>query len=197
MKMAYIRLCILSTLLILTGCRTLMAGDLQCVHYARNKSGIQIVPLDLGFLSLFYRPPLFRLLATFGPVNFVPKFVSDAVLTIPSGERITAILHEPRLVYDQSVVLRRRSWTLPSFLFPARHANESSWHYFRRVTQWRHESNIPQRAYVRIYDAQSAPTAFQQQLSPAGSAADVVEAQPTTRRGKRRHGRQSEAERLH
>lgn len=40
--MHYVRLCFLCAVLVLAGCQSLMAGDLQCVPYARGKSGIEI-----------------------------------------------------------------------------------------------------------------------------------------------------------
>lgn len=68
------------------------------------------------------------------------------------------IIYRPRILYNDVIVLSRKTWIIPFSLLPAIGNNESETDYFIRVNKWRIENNIPEEVYVRIH-----PLPLQQQ----------------------------------
>lgn len=111
-------------------------------------SGRLVVPVDLGFLNPMMRPALYRFLLKFAPggpsgVPLPSRLDSDAPVT-------DAITHRPRIVIDGRFVIARRAWRVPHELFPAPIAGETPPQTFARVSSWRLEQGLPDRAYLRI-----------------------------------------------
>jgi hypothetical protein len=114
-----------------------------------RNSGKRVVPLDLGFVNFDLRPPLFRLLAEFGPP-------STFQLPIPATANAThfpadAVTFRPRIVLGR-LVASRAQWTAPLALVPRRERCQSDFEYFRRINQWREEHDVPRQVFVRLLD---------------------------------------------
>ena len=61
------------------------------------------------------------------------------------------IVYRPRILYDDVIVLSRKSWIIPFSLFPSINNNENDVDYFIRVNKWRIENNIPEEIYIKIH----------------------------------------------
>lgn len=143
------------------------------------KSGKQVFPVDLGFLSTRLRPGLFQLLSRFQsqsgssfPMGLIssapsiPPVVSDAVVQeegldgtqltsatpVPKSRPIDmqTVVNSPRVIYEGCIVLSRRRWLVPSELLPVRESEGSDADYFIRVYGWRVANGIPEHTFVRI-----------------------------------------------
>ncbi len=136
-----------------------------------------VTPLDLGFLTLKRRPPLFQLLTRFGPPpglnvalpetfavaserdDDIAKDASvQGSVTANDGASAARIQYRPRITYEGVVVLARRRWLIPSVLFPRRSASEAEAAYFLRIHRWRDEYGLPMDVFARVRPmAVSAP----------------------------------------
>lgn len=149
---------------------------LKLRHVLSNK---YILPVDLGFLNPMMRPPLFQLLSKFSPPSSfsitLPEYPKEKVknLTLTEGdvklnendvagsnnetdsnEKIKAdtisIIYRPRIVFENSIIISRKTWIVPYKLFPSIQNDEPTADYFVRVNRWRIENNIPDQVFVKI-----------------------------------------------
>jgi hypothetical protein len=129
-----------------------------------------------------------RLLAAFSPLRYFsfPLPQSPPVSGTASSSGAPAqprVLFRPRITYESAVVLARRSWTIPQSLYPVQGPGEHDAEYFLRVTRWRREHGIPDRAYVRVTPRAAPRTAGEgavdsnrpgQPATPAAQAREVA-----------------------
>ncbi len=145
-----------------------------------RRTGERLVPLDLGFLNVRLRPALFQLLLRFAPLGGVG-------IGIPSHEAIHAavsgspskILHRPRVVLEDVVVVARRSWLVPCGLLPDTSAAIDSFESFVRFAEWREKNGIPERVFARFV-APRTTSGVQQppHEAPQNPDEDIVLQQP-------------------
>ncbi len=126
------------------------ANALTLLHVG---SGRRVLPVDLGFLNPFMRPPLYQLLNGFSasgafafplPSSPEPRR-PPAVQTQPPR-----IVCRPRITYEDLVVLARRRWHVPHTCYPRQGLSEADAEYFLRVAKWQRQHRIPRRVYVRV-----------------------------------------------
>jgi hypothetical protein len=133
-------------------------------------TGRRVQPLDLGFLSPTQRPPLYQLLMRFSPFGGQNVRLPQSPVAGPAQFlRPTDIVYRPRIVYEDSIVLSRRTWSIPSSKFPGRSSGESDSRYFARLNVWRHKLGVPEQVYVRVTphaprSTSTAPHAAAQQV---------------------------------
>jgi hypothetical protein len=115
-------------------------------------SGREVTPVDLGFQSRDGRPALFQLLGRFSPAG-------QFTLTLPgqsprhvSGneEPIPQVRHLPRVVLNDTIVVARRCWMVPSEVLPKRAAEVTDDEWFAQVDEWRKHHGLPEEVYLRI-----------------------------------------------
>lgn len=167
----------------LPGAELLVECDPEDPHallLRHGPSGERVVPVDLGFLNPQMRPPLYQLLSRFAPPSVfkltfpetpyapVPGAGAPERTGLPATERV---VHRPRLVYGDTLVLARRRWTVPGSLFPRRTPDEAPCDYFLRVSHWRVEHGLPREGYVRVRplpspDARPAPGESPEETAP-------------------------------
>jgi hypothetical protein len=58
----------------------------------------------------------------------------------------------PRIVYEDRLVLRRKTWFVPKTLLPLRQPEESEWDYFARLNRWRLAQEIPDEVFIYLFD---------------------------------------------
>jgi len=144
-------------------------NDRHSLKLLHRPTGKFIIPLDLGFLNPNMRPPLYQLLSKFTPPsNFAMRIPEKPVqmqenyqnknelVEIKEKDKykdetaVSHIVYRPRILLENFIMLRRKSWMIPAALFPSRENNETEFEYFLRLTEWRQEHNIPDEVYVKI-----------------------------------------------
>ena len=121
----------------------------------------QVCIFDLGFQGHKGRSQLFQLLEQFTRAEILfPMPLVHAADSLQSPDekgkeeekkgRKTRI--KPRVVYDDRIVLRRKTWHIPREKLPYKTAGESSWDYFLRVDEWRNELQVPDEVFVYVVD---------------------------------------------
>lgn len=120
-----------------------------------TKDSRQVWPIDLGFLTLLRRPPLYQLLARFSPVRhfaltMLPMTHAKAEGRAKGEVRNASIRSRPRITFEGAVMLARRQWLVPQAAFPAQTPGESDADYMLRIARWRRAHDIPRRVFVRV-----------------------------------------------
>lgn len=151
--------------------------DSNALMLVHSQNGERVLPVDLGFLNVKMRPPLFQLLSKFAPVS---QFSLQLPLSpMPPAEVGTAkhgsaakaeVVHRPRIRFGRHVVLARRQWAIPSTIFPSKRVGEESWKYFLRINGWRAEHGIPEKVYVKVLPGPSAPLSTLDFVEPAADS---------------------------
>lgn len=121
-------------------------------------SGRTITPIDVGFANPRLRPPFFRLVDRFSPcggfsVRLRPSGSANAMA--PSAPEYAAeaepiVTYRPRIVFDETIVLSRRRWTVASIHLP-RLRSGAEFEFFEEVGRWRRVHGIPTQVYVRMF----------------------------------------------
>jgi hypothetical protein len=153
-----------------------VAGSrLQLLHTPTQN---RVYVFDLGFQGHMGRSQLFQLLEKFtlteylfcypmlnavngiyGPSPAKPgkeeeKEAEEKKETAPA-RKIRTI---PRIVYDDRIVLQRRTWFVPAELLPVRKPDESDWGWFFRVNEWRRQLGIPGEVFIFVVDRMASQT---------------------------------------
>ena len=127
-------------------------------------TGRTVTPIDLGFQTREGRPALFQLLTRFAPgMQFIFPSPDVAPMLFRSGgdgsgaASQPAILRTPRVVLNDTIVLARQSWIVPSTEVPIPEAGESDDKWLLRLDAWRKKWEIPREVYMRIRPRLTAP----------------------------------------
>jgi hypothetical protein len=127
-------------------------GLLKLTHKKLNK---EIRIFDLCFQGINGRSQLFQLLEKFSNSRF-PSWMSlpSVINNLRPKEEIEPkkpkIWKWPRIVYENQLVIRRKSWFVSKELLPLRQPNDNNWLYFERVNLWRLENQMPAEVFIYI-----------------------------------------------
>ncbi|HKV72698.1 MAG TPA: lantibiotic dehydratase [Gemmatimonadales bacterium] len=158
----------------------LVSPDPEDPHALRlidQASGERVVPIDLGFVAIDLRPPLYRLLSEFAPPSqfqlMLPQNLTDptrvkvdqvgseeeAPVHANGGGPVTngpgvevpdePIIHRPRVVIGR-LVASRRQWIIPKSRLPIREHGESDFAFHARLSNWRADCDLPEQAFARL-----------------------------------------------
>jgi hypothetical protein len=126
------------------------SGGLKLWHAKADK---RAYVFDLGFQGHRGRSQLFQLLEKFtlAPMLFVSPLNSclNAALAPQQQETVTV---RPRVVYEDTIVLQRKAWSIPNQCLPLKEAHEDDWDYFRRINLWRRELGMPAEVFLFLVD---------------------------------------------
>jgi hypothetical protein len=131
---------------------------LQLFHVPTEKRAYVI---DLGFQGHKGRSQLFQLLEKFSLAQYLfPLPITNTALSAAEPRQAPdenaagepRVTESPRVVYDDRIVLRRKSWQVPVEKLPFREPKESSWSYFERVNRWRRDLRMPDEVFVFVVD---------------------------------------------
>jgi hypothetical protein len=154
------------------------ADDPFALALQHRDTGKRILPLDLGFLAMHRRPPLFQLLAHFMPAGQYSIGLPDSLAKSGPSEPESSLVddkassgigYRPRMTINGCLVVGRRRWSIPARLYPHQHATEPGHVYFVRVNNWRRQNGIPAEVYVRLRPTQG------QGLNPGATVLDTGE----------------------
>ncbi len=137
--------------------------DMLVLHSTRR--GCRLHVLDLGFQSLLGRSELFQMLQYFNPVQIPMLGMLIEALREPKEEKSangsstpsedarseeSRVTRGPRIVFENRVVLRRRTWHFPKPTLPVRASKQSDWSYFCQVHDWKQEHGLPDQVFASI-----------------------------------------------
>ncbi|MEO1052658.1 MAG: lantibiotic dehydratase [Bacteroidota bacterium] len=111
---------------------------------------------DLGFQSLMGRSQLFQLLEKFTSAAYVShmSLVSNLNQSFSEDESEAQskpkVISYPRVVYENDIILQRKSWYIPKPLIPIKEPMENDWQYFVKLNLWRKEHGIPDEVFIFI-----------------------------------------------
>lgn len=124
-------------------------GRLRLVH---RGSGREVLPVDLGFLARVRRPPLFRVLELFSPLfhhrlNLPWRKSPRLAPRAATAEDGSEVLYRPRIVFEQRVLLSRRSWRVPAALLHEMVHETPPGDTLYRLNRWRRSQGMPRDVY--------------------------------------------------
>ena len=135
-------------------------ADLDGLVIRRGPNREPVIPLDLGFLNPNLRPAFHRLLQKFQPACSAWLPLEHAI-QVSTYDRWMAfrkdhpdeplpIIHTPRIVVEDRVIVARRRWRVPPENFPSTAPGESTDKHYVRVQEWRLLHGIPQRIFAKV-----------------------------------------------
>ncbi len=125
------------------------------IQLRHTPTGKRAYVFDLGFQGHGGRSQLFQLLEKFTrSIHISPWPVTSAVNThfeeedAADGEKKVRVL--PRIVYEDRVILKRKSWNVPRALIPLRKPHETDADYFVAVNEWRTALGIVDEVFIFV-----------------------------------------------
>lgn len=129
--------------------------ELQLIHIPTKKRAFVF---DLDFQGHQGRSQLFQLLEKFTMAEHLYVYpllsaINQQLFKKAQEENKNApgISIQPRVTFQEQIILQRKSWSIPKELFPLRQSGESNEQYFFNINQWRKKSAIPQEVFVTIH----------------------------------------------
>lgn len=128
----------------------------QGLKLFHKPSGKECHVLDLGFQSIRGRSKLFQLLDQFTKseylhvypiVNAVNNSLDDSSHKEDRREKVKVL---PRIVYEDQIILQRKSWLIPKALLLKRKHGETNSGFYFRMNIWRKGLGIPDETFVFI-----------------------------------------------
>lgn len=118
----------------------------------------RVYVMDLGFQGQKGRSQSFQLLDKFTLANYIyPYMLTQGVQqkikkqnqgTNKKPER--KVIYNPRIMYEEQIILKRKSWIVPFEYLPVKEVNESDVVYLLKVKAWLRKYNIPEEVFVFI-----------------------------------------------
>ena len=112
----------------------------------------QVYAYDLSLESFYNRSNLYQLMAHFNAEEklFLAPFIHlvDAHYLKAEEEQVEEIRSLPRITYENSVIIRRKTWRIKTSAIPLQQASESDYDYFVRINDWRFEHGLPTNIFL-------------------------------------------------
>lgn len=106
----------------------------------------QVFTYDLCLESFYNRSNLYQLLAHFNQetkLSLQPFINLVDTCYLNMGEQEHDIESLPRITYENSVILRRKTWRIKTGCIPVQQPGETAYAYFIRINVWRSQHGIP------------------------------------------------------
>ncbi|HEY0611989.1 MAG TPA: lantibiotic dehydratase, partial [Chitinophaga sp.] len=116
-----------------------------------NASGREIYAYDLCLESFYNRSHFYQLLAHFNADHRLPLRQLIAAVDHRHAQSFTPhqeIQLKPRIVFDGTVILRRKGWLLSTAVIPVQAGNETDAAYFVRLHTWREQHQLPEHVFL-------------------------------------------------
>jgi len=112
----------------------------------------QVYTYDLCLESFYNRSNLYQLMAHFNEEEklFLPPFIGliDAHYLKAEEEQVGEILSLPRITYEKTVIIRRKTWRIKTDSIPIQLLSESDYDYFIRINDWRSGHELPNNIFL-------------------------------------------------
>lgn len=123
---------------------------LQLIHHP---SGKKVTPFDLGFQGNKGRSALFKLINKFSVksnLSIFPVSVAINNLVKTNNGNPLGVQFFPRIVYEQQLILQRKTWLITKELLPSRAKSESAEVYYCKINAWRNELGLPDEVFLYV-----------------------------------------------
>jgi hypothetical protein len=107
----------------------------------------EVIPLYLGYLVPMVLPEIPRTLLLLSPTS---KATVRLWTGVPQGPAVDGVTTRPRVRLG-SLVLGRRSWTVPAASFPAPAPGDGDVGRFLGWRRWRRAHGVPDRVFARVF----------------------------------------------
>ena len=144
----------------LSGEKQLQAGNIlvaadqeqQSLKLIHASSGQAVRIFDLGLQNINTRSPFFQLLERFSPTAYIytTPLTRAINLHLYENRELTDVLVVPRIVYEDTLILQRKSWKIAQKALPYRNSQEPDWDYLARLEEWRQLHAIPEEVFVSV-----------------------------------------------
>lgn len=114
-------------------------------------SGKRAFVNDLGFQASSGRSQLFQLLDKFSHAEYLSTYpLLNQISSGSDAEEEKEIKMLPRVVFEDDIVLQRKTWIIKKDVIPCRNSFESDWAYYLHLSRWRTKNNIPEELFITI-----------------------------------------------
>lgn len=115
-----------------------------------NGSGKEIHAYDLCLETLTNRSNLYQMLSHFNPIPYISYYpvISAVDQHYAQRETPTGIRINPRVTYENEIVLRRKGWVIEKNMIPEQRANESDSIYYLKIKHWLQVHQIPADVFI-------------------------------------------------
>ncbi len=125
----------------------------KCLFIIDKQTRKRILPLDFGFQAMDYRIELFQFFSLFSPVSALSHAVLlDTINTLikeAAAKEALPLIVRPRIVFEQDIVLQRKTWIIPPAYLPVRDAGSDNSAYFEKIQSWKIKLQLPDQVFVR------------------------------------------------
>jgi len=123
----------------------------KCLLLRHKKSRKRIYVFDLGFLNVSFRSNLYNFLTKFSrsdhhQYHMITDKIHSEIEKLQSENEIITL---PRLVYEDCVVLKRKTWKIPIKSIPLKNIEEQDANYFIKINLWRMSYDIPPYIFIK------------------------------------------------
>lgn len=136
-----------------------VSSDKESLRLIHDQTGKVVRVFDLGFQGQGGRSQLFQLLELFTMAKYLHyQQLKDIINGLAQSESRAPdqpeqnpaphIRIEPRVVFQETLILQRKAWIIPKELLPDEEANESEWVYFQKVNEWRRSLEMPYEVFI-------------------------------------------------
>lgn len=122
--------------------------DLLALYHS---TGHEIYAYDLCLESFYNRSHFYQLLAHFNPDCRLPLRQLIAAADhryVQAFAPQNGMQLKPRIVFEETVVLRRKGWLLSTALIPLQANGETDAAYFVRLHNWREQHQLPEHVFL-------------------------------------------------
>lgn len=125
----------------------------QKTNFLKLKYGEQQVhAYDLSLESFYNRSNLYQLMAHFNAEEklFLPPFIHlvDTHYLKVGEEQVENICALPRITYENTVIIRRKTWRIKTDSIPIQQPSESDYDYFIRINEWHFTHELPMNFFL-------------------------------------------------
>jgi len=112
----------------------------------------KIYSYDLSLESFYNRSNLYQLLAHFNPdarISFQPFIqLVDQYCQSKFGDEEPDVYWLPRITYEETVIIRRKTWRIKTTIIPVQQQIETDFEYFIRLNSWLDLQKIPRQIFL-------------------------------------------------
>ncbi len=135
-------------------------GQEKLLKLKHKPTGKNAQIFDLGFQGSMGRSQLFQLLNKFSKAEYIQTHqiintVNSQLYTKNKNQKNKKrgkpeIRVLPRIIYEDQIILQRKTWNVPKECIPHKMPYHSDWEYYLKINEWRKTNDMPDEVFVFI-----------------------------------------------